>query len=200
MPTTRRSAASNRGRNAPTKGQSTISFAHRVTKNVSREKDLKKGSLSPALAKVEPVDDTQEIDHKVDDVVVDEPELKEEHESEPEEQLEAEKTEAEIKAEKIGESQINKYWKAIEAERLASGVHQKGLTVHEKVLRYFDVSSQYGPCIGISRQKRWERAEKLGLNPPVEVLSVLLMEDRAGNKALETAHMDQILNSMAVGA
>ncbi|KAK3777303.1 hypothetical protein RRG08_017441 [Elysia crispata] len=37
------------------------------------------------------------------------------------------------------------------------------------VLKQFDLTLEYGPCIGISRLDRWERAEKHGLNPPSEV-------------------------------
>ncbi|KLU81024.1 hypothetical protein MAPG_00119, partial [Magnaporthiopsis poae ATCC 64411] len=75
-------------------------------------------------------------------------------------------------------------------------VHQGDLHVHEKVLRYFDVSSQYGPCIGISRMRRWNRAERLGLRPPIEVLAVLLKEE---NGAVSRAHMDEIMNPSATG-
>ncbi len=56
------------------------------------------------------------------------------------------------------------------------------------------------PCIGINRLKRWQRAEKLGLNPPIEVLAVLLKEEAKDNTGIERAHMDELLNSMAVGA
>jgi DNA polymerase delta subunit 4 len=45
--------------------------------------------------------------------------------------------------------------------------------------------------------KRWQRAERLGLNPPVVVLAVLLKEAKKGTKGLERAHMDEILNSTA---
>jgi DNA polymerase delta subunit 4 len=77
------------------------------------------------------------------------------------------KSEAERLAEKVTDAQIKEYWREREAERivkrgkapsisraitrnervradLASTVHQEGLSVEEKVLRYFDVSSQYG--------------------------------------------------------
>jgi DNA polymerase delta subunit 4 len=30
-------------------------------------------------------------------------------------------------------------------------------------------SYEYGPCVGVSRLERWERANILGLNPPVAV-------------------------------
>ncbi|TFY54141.1 hypothetical protein EVG20_g9831 [Dentipellis fragilis] len=39
-------------------------------------------------------------------------------------------------------------------------------SVHH-ILRVFDLSYEYGPCVGVSRLERWERAEALGLNPPV---------------------------------
>lgn len=56
------------------------------------------------------------------------------------------------------------------------------------------------PCVGITRLKRWRRAQRLGLNPPLEVLAVLVNEEAKGNKGIEKAHMDELLNSTAVGA
>lgn len=38
----------------------------------------------------------------------------------------------------------------------------------EAALRQFDLTSKFGPCVGISRLERWERAAKLGLDPPAE--------------------------------
>lgn len=37
------------------------------------------------------------------------------------------------------------------------------------ILRVFDLTSKYGPCVGVTRLQRWERAKKWGLNPPDEV-------------------------------
>ena len=34
---------------------------------------------------------------------------------------------------------------------------------------YVTSSSEYGPCVGMTRFERWERAKSLGLNPPKEV-------------------------------
>lgn len=44
---------------------------------------------------------------------------------------------------------------------------------NEDVLRQFDMNMVYGPCIGMNRLDRWNRANKLGLNPPKEVESAL---------------------------
>ena len=52
----------------------------------------------------------------------------------------------EAEAQKVSEAQIKKYWKLKEEARIAPRVHQKGISVHEKVLREFDLSSQFGVC------------------------------------------------------
>ncbi|KFG79384.1 putative DNA polymerase delta subunit 4 [Metarhizium anisopliae] len=194
MPTTRRSI---RG---PAKGQSTISFANKVTKSVP--KDVKNKLVTPTTTKIEVPERRKPVEEHVEEVVddkVDDQEEGDQEEAELKEEVLV-KTEAELKAEKLTDSQIDKYWKGIEKERKAPRVHQEGLSVNDKVLRYFDVCSQYGPCIGIDRMKRWQRAERLGLRPPIEVLSVLLKEEKKFNKEAETAQMDHILNSIAVGS
>lgn len=86
--------------------------------------------------------------------------------------------------------------------------------MEEKILRHFDLSSQYGVCyfnlskiirlrkshlmpghsvqpsIGIARVKRWRRANMLKLNPPIEVLTVLLK----GKNVKERAYIDELLS------
>lgn len=42
------------------------------------------------------------------------------------------------------------------------------------ILRVFDLSASYGPCVGVTRLQRWERAKKWGLNPPEEVSDLAL--------------------------
>jgi DNA polymerase delta subunit 4 len=54
------------------------------------------------------------------------------------------KTVEELKAEKVTDAQIRKYWKEREAERRTKQVHQEDLSVEERVLRLFDTSSQFG--------------------------------------------------------
>lgn len=44
---------------------------------------------------------------------------------------------------------------------------------HLEVLRDFDLNSDYGPCLGITRMERWERARGLDLSPPENVKIIL---------------------------
>jgi len=53
-------------------------------------------------------------------------------------------------------------------------LHSKNQTKVHEILRVFDLSYEYGPCVGVSRLERWERAQALGLNPPVEVHKILM--------------------------
>jgi len=114
----------------------------------------------------------------------------------------ADKDERELAAERITDAQLKKYWQAEEASRLAPRVHQSSLPLHEKILRHFDLSSQYGPCIGIQRLQRWKRANMLGLEPPVEVLAVLLREEDGNNKKSQgcgkLAYIDELAGGRVV--
>jgi len=49
---------------------------------------------------------------------------------------------------------------------------EKQNKIHD-ILRVFDNSYEYGPCVGVSRRERWDRAQALGLNPPKEVDDIL---------------------------
>ncbi|XP_015987959.1 DNA polymerase delta subunit 4 isoform X2 [Rousettus aegyptiacus] len=56
------------------------------------------------------------------------------------------------------------------------GEEPQPLSVEEaelELLRQFDLAWQYGPCTGITRLQRWQRAEQMGLEPPPEVRQVL---------------------------
>ncbi|XWS64996.1 hypothetical protein CRYUN_Cryun05aG0052800 [Craigia yunnanensis] len=43
----------------------------------------------------------------------------------------------------------------------------------EQVLRQFDMNMAYGPCLGITRLARLERAQRLGLSPSKEIENLL---------------------------
>lgn len=46
----------------------------------------------------------------------------------------------------------------------------------EDCLRLFDLNPRYGPFVGIDRMTRWNRAQKLGLNPPLNIKHMLEMD------------------------
>lgn len=56
-------------------------------------------------------------------------------------------------------------------------VHPESQNTIHTILRNFDLSPKYGPCVGMTRLDRYRRAEKMGLNPPVEVLQILETEE-----------------------
>jgi len=56
-------------------------------------------------------------------------------------------------------------------------IHGDGQTKIDEILRVFDLSYEYGPCIGSTRLERWKRAEALGLKPPAEVKEILLTKE-----------------------
>jgi hypothetical protein len=61
-------------------------------------------------------------------------------------------------------------------------------------LRSFDFNSAYGPCLGISRMQRWQRAHAAGLNPPTAVHALLLAG--AGDDDLQRAELDKPRHAM----
>ncbi|KAK4457790.1 DNA polymerase delta subunit 4 [Cladorrhinum samala] len=230
MPVTRRSTrSSTTGAAAAAAGpgkQAKISFKSRVTKSIKDgekkgQEEKKKPYQSPARSKEwKPVADDEQGKEEEEDE--EEKKVKVEEGTDTEDAVVGSEVpevvksappatkatqvddEFALRARKITDAGVNRYWKQIEDSRMAKEVHKKhteGLETGEKVLRYFDVSSQYGPCIGITRLKRWQRANRLGLHPPIEVLAVLLKEEEKGNeKRFEKAHMDELLSSTALGS
>ncbi|CAF9940795.1 MAG: hypothetical protein ALECFALPRED_008864 [Alectoria fallacina] len=201
MPSTRPKPSGSTAR-----AQQTLAFgpnSNKVTKPSLPAASKKKSSLTPT--------DSERLQKAVADISTPSPAPEDEYPPLPEQQLESPralairgqgaakvedvKSEAEEKGGKVSDAQVKRYWKGKEDERIAPRVHQRGLNVNEKILRHFDLSSQYGPCIGIPRMKRWKRAENLGLKPPVEVLAVLLKEEKSGNGKAERAFMEGLLTS-----
>lgn len=212
MPPARRKSGHS-SRNA----QPTLSFnskPSRVTKSTASDPSTKKSTKKTETALVEAI---------TNDAPVSEVALRQ--------QVKAEsanpKDEAALQADKVTDAQIKKYWKREEDVRkaprgtvdgatppplhtathadkglyLTTTVHQQDLGIHEKILRHFDLCSQYGPCIGIPRVKRWRRANTLGLNPPIEVLAVLTREEEKarGKEWLgQRAYLDELMSSRYV--
>ncbi|KAH6711108.1 DNA polymerase delta, subunit 4-domain-containing protein [Leptodontidium sp. MPI-SDFR-AT-0119] len=215
MPPSRRTRPSSGPGPAAKGAQKTLSFGTKVTKPAAALpyiKDEIKDVSSPSVtakAKAHPLSNTIDLNVELEP----KPELEKEEEG-VEVGLDTEhvgpsaagvgkgegesKSEEVQKAEKVTDAQIRKYWREREGERVTKRVHQEELGVEEKILRLFDMSSQFGPAIGIARMKRWSRAHKLGLKPPIEVLAVLLQEEKKGNEKIERAYVDELMSSKFV--
>ncbi|KAF1993703.1 hypothetical protein P154DRAFT_449491 [Amniculicola lignicola CBS 123094] len=183
-------------------GQSTLAFhgsANKVTKAGTRVQNAKQNVLEqpatkkdiPTTADVEVEDDNLPT---VDSAIADQTEkevVAQQITSTPEED----------EARLVKTTQIKSYWDKKVAERVTPRVHQEELSLQEKILREFDMSAQYGPCTGIARLKRWKRAHRLKLNPPIEVLAVLLTEESAEDKvSSQRSQVDVLLNSRNVSS
>ncbi|KAE8152914.1 DNA polymerase delta, subunit 4-domain-containing protein [Aspergillus avenaceus] len=191
MPPTRRRG----GAAAATRSnQATLSFGSksRVTKpsatptQTQKAKDLEPVAniISEGTLEPEQVSDTSSEPSKpyVAELVV-----REQAKAEIQQPLSAE----DEKAINVTEKQLQQYWRKEEGKRKGPRVHHEDLTLHEKILRHFDLSSQFGPCIGIARLKRWRRANSLNLNPPIEVLAVLLKQNE---DTKQRAYVDELMS------
>ncbi|KAB2110485.1 hypothetical protein AG0111_0g56 [Alternaria gaisen] len=178
--------------------QSTLAFhgtTNRVTKAGVKSQGAKKNILEAKLKDIKP----EVADISNTEPTTTEAAIIEQTEQEVKAQ-EVESTPDEDRARRISDAAIKKYWTAKEKQRLAPRAHQGGLSLHNRILREFDMSAHYGPCTGIARLKRWKRAQRLDLDPPIEVLAVLLREQDASDKdriAVQRSIVDEILNSRA---
>lgn len=133
------------------RSQATLSFhnqgPNRVTKpgaahrHVVSKKDPALLDLTPAIAEPdvnEPTTAEAAIAEQTASVLA---------QSDPLESSAREADEEDIRASKISDAQVKKYWQAKERERKAPRVHQEGLSMQEKVLREWDMSGQYGVSV-----------------------------------------------------
>ena len=122
--------------------QSTLAFhgtSNKVTKAGPRAQNAK-----DLLAETE----TKDVKPTVDEIDTTEPTTVEaaiidQTEKEVEAQ-QIESTPEEEQASRITDAAIKKYWAAKEKQRVAPRIHQQDLSLHEKILREFDMSGHYG--------------------------------------------------------
>lgn len=119
----------------------------------AKDKDVQLDSPIPAPppSKKAKLEEPENAGQRVEEPVEDQS-LVEEAEDLPQIEEVETKTPAEVRAERITDAQIRKYWKGVEEARIAKRVHQEDLGMAEKVLRYFDISSQYGVSLCIRFQ------------------------------------------------
>lgn len=73
----------------------------------------------------------------------------------------------------VTDPRYEQYLKHALSHRLTEAVHEEDYDVVEKLLRQFDFCTDYGPVNGMTRLQRWNRADRLGLNPPSLVKEIL---------------------------
>ena len=86
---------------------------------------------------------------------------------------------------------VQRFCHAADAAALPARTPAQPLTDDERqTLRAFDLDLKFGPCIGPSRLERWERAERLGLEPPSQVKRILVgrNDDDNANQSLLSAY------------
>ncbi|KAF2188225.1 hypothetical protein K469DRAFT_748568 [Zopfia rhizophila CBS 207.26] len=181
---------------APKATQSTLAFhgaSNKVTKPGTRPQSKKDLLAEPAAKSPKPevvdVSTTDETEPTTAEAAIIE---------QTEQEVVAQKVSSapeDDEARRISETMLQKYWTEKEKSRQGPKVHLQDLSLHEKILRNWDMSGQYGPCTGIARLKRWKRAHRLGLEPPIEVLAVLLKEQDGDKISVQRSHVDELLNS-----
>ncbi|BGP09789.1 hypothetical protein JCM10049v2_005663 [Rhodotorula toruloides] len=66
--------------------------------------------------------------------------------------------------------------------KMGPAIHRDEMDDIEIILRVFDADEEFGPCSRISRLERFERAEKLGLQPDPEIGEILRSEAAKNRK------------------
>lgn len=122
--------------------QSTLAFhgsSNKVTKSGVKAPGAKQNILEAKTKDVEPetVDISDTEPATVEAAVIEQTE--QEVKAQP-----VESTAEEDGARRISDAAIKKYWAAKEKQRLAPRVHQGALSLHDKILREFDMSAHYG--------------------------------------------------------
>lgn len=151
MPPTRRKPSASTAR-----AQQTLTFGPNSNKVTKPSLPAAAGKKKPAP----PPTDSDRLQKAVADLSTPSPAPEDEYPPPPEQQLDSPRTLAirgqsaagaqDVKSEvvekgrKVSDAQVKRYWKGKEDERIAPRVHQRGLSVDEKILRHFDLSSQYG--------------------------------------------------------
>lgn len=122
--------------------QSTLAFhgtTNRVTKAGVKSQGAKKNILEAKLKDIKP----EVADISNTEPTTTEAAIIEQTEQEVKAQ-EVESTPDEDRARRISDAAIKKYWTAKEKQRLAPRAHQGGLSLHNRILREFDMSAHYG--------------------------------------------------------
>jgi DNA polymerase delta subunit 4 len=123
--------------------QSTLAFhgsSNKITKPTALPRSAKSHTkIDDIPTSIKTEEPSVKAEPEVDEVIIQAPAVAVPAPSKSDKQLEAEK-----EARKVSEARIKKYWTAKEKTRMAPRVHQEDLSLHEKVLREWDMCGLYG--------------------------------------------------------
>jgi DNA polymerase delta subunit 4 len=147
MPPTRRSRLSSGPSSKTGPGaQKTLSFSgskpSSSVPSLPKQKSSLSNSITPSQESTKPT--SQDIDLDLDLGHISSSAAVEQQAKVEVENVKA--TPEEEKARKVSDAQIKRFWRERENERISRRVHQGDLSVEEKVLRFWDMSSQFGVC------------------------------------------------------
>jgi len=74
----------------------------------------------------------------------------------------------------VNGTDLDKVWKKTREAMGKRPIHAEQQNRVDHILRVFDLNPEFGPCVGMSRLERWERAHELQLDPPSEIKDILL--------------------------
>lgn len=129
--------------------QSTLAFhgaSNKVIKAGARTQSIKKNLAIDASTKAPTKPDIVDIAEK--------PGVSGEIDEQSKEEAEVRQAETvpeDDEARQISEAAIRKYWETKEKQRMAPRVHQQDVSLHEKILREFDMSSHFGVSLPRAR-------------------------------------------------
>jgi len=162
----------------PNKKQSTLNFgsSKRSSAGVAKNSRLSQNVMKQAPSELHSLDHIEEKGSR--EVPVPQKRKRAEH------QLEVEENEPTIQSlsEERPELKVNdpRWCKLAAKARAENGnlplIHAERENKIHDILRVFDLTYEYGPCYGISRIDRWERANAIGLDPPTEIRDILLTQ------------------------
>ena len=139
------------------KKQPTLSFrptkSGLVAPSAKKPTEYEPGEKPPKVQRTEDVEDATEI-HDIE-TLSHEPRSKAEGLTDPAAEVDEESSEEEEddfaealkQAKIISKKQVETYWRNKEKSRKAPRVHQQDLSISEKILREWDLSSRFGVCL-----------------------------------------------------
>ncbi|KAK9461553.1 DNA polymerase delta, subunit 4-domain-containing protein [Lipomyces oligophaga] len=90
------------------------------------------------------------------------------------------------------DSKYTKYLKEVLKGDIAPRIPQDESQV-EQILKIFDLTEKYGPASGTTRLERWQRAKRLGFQPPDIVFAILTSREGFQDESLRESYLHNMI-------